>query len=222
MVSKSRWHEAQQAETEFHQEISRGDQELRWIDEQFDSSRDILDGRVLEVGCGTGGLTYSVADSVSEVQLVVGVDPVFGKLSNPALSTEPVVQAAGESLPFEDSSFDVVASLNVIDHAIRPSAILDEISRVLKTNGTFLFKINTFSLPKFVRKRMKYVDRPHLHHFSPSEVRDDLADHGFRITHEYVNSRELFGRRLGDWDLKWIIATTALRLNTHYMKCVID
>ncbi|EMA27733.1 class I SAM-dependent methyltransferase [Haloarcula japonica] len=222
MVSKSRWHEAQRAETKFHQEISRGELELRWIDEQFDSSRDILDGRVLEVGCGTGGLTYSVADSVSEVQLVVGVDPVLGKLSNPALSTEPVVQAAGESLPFKDRSFDIVASLNVIDHAIHPSAILDEISRVLKTDGTFLFKINTFSLPKFVRKRMKYVDRPHLHHFSPSEVRDELTDHGFHITHESVNSRELFGRHLGDWDLKWIVATTALRLNTHYMKCVID
>ncbi|WP_336338628.1 methyltransferase domain-containing protein [Haloarcula brevis] len=222
MISKSRWQEAQQAETKFHQEISRGELELQWIDEQFDSSRDVLDGRVLEGGCGTGGLTYSVAESVSEDQLVVGVDPVLGKLSNPALSTEPVAQAAGESLPFGDSSFDVVASLNVIDHAIYPSSILGEISRVLKTDGTFLFKINTFSLPKFVRKRMKYVDRPHLHHFSPSEVRVELADRGFRIAHESVNSRELFSRRLSDWDAKWIVATTVLRLNTHYMKCFVD
>ena len=222
MVSKGRWHRAQQAETKFHQEISRGELELRWIDEQFDSSRDILDGRVLEVGCGTGGLTYSVAESVSDIERVVGVDPVLGKLSKPELCTEPVIQAAGESLPFEESSFDVVASLNVIDHAIRPSAILDEVSRVLKSDGTFLFKINTFSLPKFVRKRMKYVDRPHLHHFSPSEIRKELTDHGFRIAHESVNSRELFARSPRDWDLKWVVATTVLRLNTHYIKCFGD
>jgi ubiquinone/menaquinone biosynthesis C-methylase UbiE len=48
----------------------------------------------------------------------------------------------GETLPFEDASFDVVLCDNVVDHALDPRGILKEIARVLKPGGTLYFEVN--------------------------------------------------------------------------------
>lgn len=95
---------------------------------------------VLEVGSGAHGLVFGFAGSFG-----VGVDPIavdykrlFPKLQKNALT----VTAIGEELPFEDASFDVVLSDNVIDHAERPQAIVDEMVRVLKPGGLLYFTVN--------------------------------------------------------------------------------
>ena len=48
----------------------------------------------------------------------------------------------GETLPFDDDSFDVVLCDNVVDHALNPRKILEEIARVLKPGGTLYFEVN--------------------------------------------------------------------------------
>ncbi|QCS42013.1 class I SAM-dependent methyltransferase [Natrinema versiforme] len=219
MDSISRWNEAQEVETDYHQEISYG--QLDWLADRFDLSPDNLFGQksVLEVGCGTGGLVYSIEEHVPDAGTIIGLDPILGKVSNPRLSGEPVIQGAGESLPFDDDFFDVAANINVLDHTVQPSTVLAEIARVLKPGGTFLFKINTYSLPEYIRNRIQYIDRPHPHHFSPSEIRDMLLNQGFHIEHESIESRKLFTRNVSDWSIKWIASTLFFRFQTMYIRC---
>jgi SAM-dependent methyltransferase len=50
-----------------------------------------------------------------------------------------VVEAPGERLPFDDSSFDFVALTLVLCTAPDPPAVLGEIQRVLKPGGRLLF-----------------------------------------------------------------------------------
>jgi ubiquinone/menaquinone biosynthesis C-methylase UbiE len=50
-----------------------------------------------------------------------------------------VVEADAESLPFPDDHFDVVVATLVLCTVPNPSAALDEISRVLRPGGRFLF-----------------------------------------------------------------------------------
>ncbi|MFN2502522.1 MAG: class I SAM-dependent methyltransferase [Pyrinomonadaceae bacterium] len=96
--------------------------------------------RVLEVGSGSHGLVFGFGN-----RLGIGVDPLavdykrlFPKLQN----VVPTVAAIGEELPFADRSFDLVLSDNVIDHAERPLAILDELVRVLRPGGLLYFTVN--------------------------------------------------------------------------------
>ena len=97
------------------------------------------DARVLEVGCGTGGVTRTLA-RWPEVGEAVGIDPSAVFLSKarelgceiPNLSFE---QGDGRSLPFDDESFDVVVVHTTLCHVPDPEGLAAEAFRVLRPTG---------------------------------------------------------------------------------------
>src|SRR5688572_6188699 len=79
-----------------------------------------LRGRVLDAGCGGGGMPVSLAEEVAEV---VGIDPLdrFGgagvRLARErGLRNVHFALADGMALPFDRGSFDLVLSHAVIEH----------------------------------------------------------------------------------------------------------
>ena len=96
--------------------------------------------RVLEVGSGAHGLIFFLG-----LANALGIDPladIYLALFPEWQRRAKTICAYGESLPFEDASFDIVLSDNVIDHAERPAAILREIVRVLRPGGTLYFTVH--------------------------------------------------------------------------------
>ena len=97
--------------------------------------------RVLEVGSGAQGLVFFFGS-----ERAVGVDPLAQSYAQlfPDWQREVITVAAfGESLPFTESSFDIVLCDNVVDHAESPRAIVAEIARVLKPSGLLYFTVHT-------------------------------------------------------------------------------
>jgi ubiquinone/menaquinone biosynthesis C-methylase UbiE len=96
--------------------------------------------RVLEVGCGTGAVARFVA-RWPNVGDVVGVDPSPALLDKarslsagmPMLSFH---EADGKALPFPAHSFDVVVLHTVLTHVPGPDALLAEVWRVLRPQGS--------------------------------------------------------------------------------------
>ena len=96
-------------------------------------------GRVLDAGCGGGGMPLSLAE---EARQVVGIDPIdrFGD-AGVRLARErglPNLQFAladGMALPFKDRSFDLVLSHAVIEHVADAPLYLRECARVLADGG---------------------------------------------------------------------------------------
>jgi SAM-dependent methyltransferase len=64
-----------------------------------------------------------------------GLRVVYANLSN---EKKPHVQARAELLPFRDGSFDAVVCSELLEHVLAPPAVLAEIHRLLKTQGTLL------------------------------------------------------------------------------------
>ena len=98
------------------------------------------DARVLEVGSGAHGLIFYF-----EAPERVGVDPLadhYRELFPAWQNRAKTLAAFGESLPFADSSFDVVLCDNVVDHAESPRRIVEELARVLKPGGLLYFSVN--------------------------------------------------------------------------------
>lgn len=98
------------------------------------------DARVIEVGSGAHGLIFYFGS-----QHGIGVDPLavsYRSLFPRWQSCAPTVAAVGESLPFDDRSFDVVICDNVVDHAESPSRIVRELTRVLIPGGLLYFTVN--------------------------------------------------------------------------------
>ena len=96
--------------------------------------------RVLEVGSGAHGLIFYFGAGQG-----VGVDPLaqsYAKLFPAWQRRVTTVAAFGESLPFAESSFDIVLCDNVVDHAKSPAGIVAEMARVLKPAGLLYFTVN--------------------------------------------------------------------------------
>ncbi|MDX1631915.1 MAG: methyltransferase domain-containing protein [Thermoanaerobaculia bacterium] len=92
-----------------------------------------LQGRILEVGCGTGRNLPLYPDDAR----VVGLEPDLGTLGRArkrAPETSLVVGRA-EDLPFPDRTFDVVVSSLVFCSVDRPAEGLREARRVLPADG---------------------------------------------------------------------------------------
>lgn len=100
-----------------------------------------LAGRVLDAGCGGGGMPLSLAE---HARAVVGIDPIdrFGDAGvrlarERGLTNLTFARADGMALPFRNASFDLVLSHAVIEHVADAEQYLRECRRVLTAEGRF-------------------------------------------------------------------------------------
>ncbi|MBO6782266.1 MAG: methyltransferase domain-containing protein [Alphaproteobacteria bacterium] len=101
---------------------------------------DMPDGaRVLDVGCGTGPQSRTIA-GLAGVGEVVGVDqlePFLERARELAADLDNVSfrQADARALPFDDASFDVVVLHTLLTHVPGPEDVLADVHRVLRPGG---------------------------------------------------------------------------------------
>ncbi|MBK8903355.1 MAG: methyltransferase domain-containing protein [Anaerolineaceae bacterium] len=91
--------------------------------------------RVLDIGCGRGGLVEQLEHPLAQV---TGVDPDWLSLHEHRLAL-PRVAAFSDDLPFAPETFDVAFASWVLEHLARPLLTFRSIARVLKPGGTFVF-----------------------------------------------------------------------------------
>lgn len=99
-------------------------------------------GRVLEIGAGTGLNLAHYGDAVTELVLSEPFPPMAARLRARVAEDRrdaTIVDAAGESLPFADRSFDAVISTLVLCTVDDQQATLAEIGRVLRPGGRLHF-----------------------------------------------------------------------------------
>lgn len=99
---------------------------------------DIRSSRILDVGCGVGGVTVNLRKNCQET---VGLDlnrkaiRVAKILAHRKRSDTVFIVGSGLNLPFKEASFDIVVYNHVIEHVSNPERSLSEIWRVLKSEG---------------------------------------------------------------------------------------
>ncbi len=84
-------------------------------------------GAILDVGCGSADIAAALAPGCR----YVGVDP----LPLPTAAGPAMVRGVGERLPFRDASFDLVLTLETLDHCQSPTGMVADVLRVLKPGG---------------------------------------------------------------------------------------
>jgi 2-polyprenyl-6-hydroxyphenyl methylase / 3-demethylubiquinone-9 3-methyltransferase len=148
--------------------------------------------KVLEVGCGGGILAESFA---REGALVTGVDLSRSSLAAARRHSASgkmyidYANAGGESLPFLDSSFDVVVSADFLEHVSNLDSVVEECSRVLKPSGLFLYDtinrtlrsriVAIWLFERIIRVIPRHAHDPNMF-IKPAELREVMSRHGIR------------------------------------------
>ena len=99
----------------------------------------ISDGHVLDVGCGTGSLAFTLSQNPN-VRNITAIDfsPIYVEHAK-GLNQDPRVQfRVGDAcaLPFEDTTFDHCASLLVLAFIPQADVAVREMRRVTRPGGT--------------------------------------------------------------------------------------
>jgi ubiquinone/menaquinone biosynthesis C-methylase UbiE len=131
---------------------------------------DFKSKKVLELAVGTGRFTKAMVGRDADL---VGVDSSISmlritrkKCSTAAVARNPsLIRADATNLPFRENVFDYVVCINALNHMPKYTDSIAESSRVLKSNGYFVFnfpRVASLLLPiaLLVNIRSKSIVRP--------------------------------------------------------------
>ncbi len=122
--------------------------------------------KVLEIGCGTGQLSYLIADTVNELIATDFSDKMI-KVCKENNTKGIIFQVEdGTDLSFKDSTFDAVVMANVLHIVPDPDSIVNEIKRVLKSDGIiiapiFITEDKSFNIKTWILEKIGFKIREH-------------------------------------------------------------
>ena len=144
-------------------------------------------GRLLDLGSGRGKEVF-----MERARETVGLDGSLAFLTGCIEHYDGAVLASLPRLPFNDESFDVVASSHVIGHIAHADkdTLVSEIARVIRPGGTTAHIIETDSEHETIKaakarsalyQRWLVEQDGHIGLEPASEVIDRFARHGFKL-----------------------------------------
>ncbi|MBV8401799.1 MAG: class I SAM-dependent methyltransferase [Acetobacteraceae bacterium] len=158
-------------------------------------------GRVLDAGCGTGGLLAYLRGQRPDLVLIGLERSGHGIRRAAAKSQAPVVCGTVNSIPFDAFCFDAAIVADVLCHgAVDPEAALPELKRVIRPGGRLIVNMPAYPWLLSVHDRRVHNVRRQ----TASQVRRMLAAAGFsQVVARYWNGlllplmvaqRKLFSR----------------------------
>jgi len=161
-----------------------GDHTLRYM-----FAKQLVDGAaVLDAGCGCGYGSKHLADNGAQSISAIDIDRSAIKYAKKHydLCNLDFAVVDGTHLSFRDNSFDVVTSIEVIEHVPNFREYLKEIHRILKPKGVLL--ISTPNKQYDIQKGLFLVH--HIQEFYPDEF--------YHLLREYFGECLLYGKRIVD------------------------
>ncbi len=128
---------------------------IRWIEgmrvNKIVQSASAYKGKkVLEVGCGAGNILKKIP-----FDKIYGIDISEVLLKRAKIKLNGRAHLAlgdGEKMPFREDGFDMVICTEVVEHTYSPQALLENICRVLNSEGKLIISIPNEGLINFLKK----------------------------------------------------------------------
>lgn len=141
--------------------------------------------RVLEIGCGVGHLAHILKEKF-EVSDIVATD-ISPKSVEKARELYPKGDyevMKGEDLRFKKNSFDIVISIETLEHIANYRKHLEEVKRVLRPGGYYIVETpnNPFNVAwETLRGNREGLAVWHPSLFSPTKLKSELEEIGLEV-----------------------------------------
>ena len=139
----------------------------------------------LDLGCGTGDLLRALGTLLGEEACCVGIDLSREMLAMAQAKiadcphTYVIQTDVTQPLPFADESFDLVASLNLLQEVSAPTLVLEEVYRILKPGGSFRGVAACYAGDNPAEMVHQAIARRHTWYFLPAEEMQALFQRVF-------------------------------------------
>lgn len=130
--------------------------------------------RVLEVGCGAGGMLKPLQRFGTVHGIDIATDYVRACHEH---GLARMLTGSGDALPFADGTFDLVALFDVIEHIPDERATLVEVRRVLKPGGTVFLSVPAYQFLYSQNDRVVH----HQRRYTARQLRRQLEAAGLRV-----------------------------------------
>lgn len=139
--------------------------------------------RVLDLGCGTGGLLAAMADE-HPTATYCGLDLSSAMLGRARTRLSPqilLLAGSADSLPFPSSTFDLVVSVSVLHFWLDPAVCLKEIHRVLRNGGDLVITdwCDDFVACRVCDWYLRRFNAAHVQTYTLDECKGLLSQAGF-------------------------------------------
>ncbi|MFN7974907.1 MAG: class I SAM-dependent methyltransferase [Acidobacteriota bacterium] len=149
--------------------------------------------RVVELGCRFGSLLELVKEG-NEIH-GTDIDRNAMRVCEERLGIRPIPANLNETLPFEDSHFDVVILSEVLEHLPYPAITLSEVARILRPSGRIVGSVPNGTR---LRNRLRFMlegrvemDPTHLQHYGVETLTAELQTFFSSIQVRPISSRFL-------------------------------
>jgi SAM-dependent methyltransferase len=139
---------------------------------------DRIRGKILENGCGVGMYVEHLSPFGGKVY---GLEYDFERAAETGQRNPGILNAAGEYLPYADSTFDLILSHEVLEHVAGDGLAIKEMVRVLKPGGRVVIFVPNQGYP-FETHGIYWQGKYHFGNklfvnYLPRAWRDRLAPH---------------------------------------------
>jgi ubiquinone/menaquinone biosynthesis C-methylase UbiE len=138
--------------------------------------------RVLDLGCGTGDLAADLARAGAHVTAADVAQPALDRAARRHPELQLRLIAIDGPLPFEDGTFDIVLSSEVIEHVADTARWLSEVRRVLAPRGRLLLTTPSHGRVRLLAGGIERYSEPlgdHLHLYTARSLRAVLREFAF-------------------------------------------
>jgi 2-polyprenyl-3-methyl-5-hydroxy-6-metoxy-1,4-benzoquinol methylase len=189
------------------------------LDNMLEHIKPILkkDMKVLDIGSGAGALLYSIKDYVQSMYATELNKSYVQFMNKKGINAQ---YGFFEKLNF-DTKFDLIISINALDHMPYPMEILYKIYDSLEENGTIYFELPNrnealnFFLPPENQKNFNtfFWHKAHFHYFYENTIQYALEKVGFKdinidSRHQYTINNFLHWYYKGERQNIYVDATT--------------
>lgn len=127
--------------SEFDRKMNMYDTEkrVRVVFNTLLSPREVKGKKLLDAGCGTGWFSSRAVEHGAVVTSLDVGENLLNEVKKKCRSTRVVGDVT--ALKFEDNSFDIIVSSDVIEHTPDPAKAISEMARVLKKGGVLALTV---------------------------------------------------------------------------------
>ena len=102
---------------------------------------------IADIGSADGSFVHRLCSTI-QCKLITAVDPYFPPLQYGKHSFAKIefLQADAHHIPLQSDSVDVITIFETLEHVVDPYAVLIELKRIIRKNGSIIVEIDSGSL----------------------------------------------------------------------------